>query len=201
MYYKICFVLFLCTELVITSNENSSESIQKSLTKTKYPKKFTVAEGIKVDNTSLILEKNSSIGNTNKSFIEQRNVKPRKGVISKTIVARKGVDSSVNSSTLNNTYILSDKISKHDNMTGNIKKLKAKPTVTTVDDLEDDEKVITQPLKSSNKLNYILPIVATIFLLPIVIVIMMFIYNNYCDCWEKRHYRRMDFLVDGMYNE
>lgn len=168
--------------------------------KTKYPKKFTIAEGITVDNTSYTLD-NSNISNTNKSLIEQRNIKPRKGVISKTIVARKGVESSVNSSSLNNTYILSDKVNKHDNMTVNIKKLKAKPTVTTVDDLEDDEKIITQPLKSSNKLNYILPIVATIFLLPIVIVIMMFIYNNYCDCWEKRHYRRMDFLVDGMYNE
>ncbi|CAD6208808.1 GSCOCG00003615001-RA-CDS [Cotesia congregata] len=188
MYLKI-LVLFLCLELGITFNQ-TSETPKKLL-----ESNVTVAEGITLTNASY-----SSLDTSNKSLIEQRNVKPRKGVISKTIVARKGVETAENSSHLNSSHSLSEISDKHDNN----KSVKPKPTVTTVDDLEEEEKVVKKPLKSSdtsNKLNYILPVVATIFLLPIVIVFIMFIYNNYCDCWEKRHYRRMDFLVDGMYNE
>lgn len=49
--------------------------------------------------------------------------------------------------------------------------------------------------------DYILPIVSMIFIIPLVIGVLITTYRRFRDCWSTRHYRRMDFLVDGMYND
>lgn len=47
---------------------------------------------------------------------------------------------------------------------------------------------------------YTVPIVSLIFFAPLAIGIFVTIYRRFRDCWSTRHYRRMDFLVDGMYD-
>lgn len=105
-----------------------------------------------------------------------------------------------------------------------------KPTVTysipDFPDLEKDNpelKNLLQSSSASNKLplsdgpyaqpsqefnnnfhrgrDFILPIVSMIFIIPLVIGILITSYRRFRDCWSTRHYRRMDFLVDGMYND
>ncbi|XP_075155409.1 uncharacterized protein LOC142228784 [Haematobia irritans] len=49
--------------------------------------------------------------------------------------------------------------------------------------------------------DYILPIVSMIFIIPLAIGVLITTYRRFRDCWSTRHYRRMDFLVDGMYND
>lgn len=54
----------------------------------------------------------------------------------------------------------------------------------------------------SNKINrakYVTPIVAVIMSVPFVAVVISVIYKRGADWWQHRNYKRMDFLVDGMY--
>lgn len=52
-----------------------------------------------------------------------------------------------------------------------------------------------------NHRDYIIPIFSIIFAVPIVMALMIVAYRRFRDFWSTRHYRRMDFLVDGMYND
>jgi len=47
---------------------------------------------------------------------------------------------------------------------------------------------------------YIFPLVVLIFLVPMVLGVGIIILRRVRDYMSTRHYRRMDFLVDGMYN-
>lgn len=47
---------------------------------------------------------------------------------------------------------------------------------------------------------YIFPLVVLIFMVPMVLGVGIIILRRVRDYWSTRHYRRMDFLVDGMYN-
>lgn len=47
---------------------------------------------------------------------------------------------------------------------------------------------------------YIFPLVVLIFLVPMVLGVGIIVLRRVRDYWSTRHYRRMDFLVDGMYN-
>ncbi|XP_050464819.1 uncharacterized protein LOC126858486 isoform X2 [Cataglyphis hispanica] len=83
---------------------------------------------------------------------------------------------------------------------------KPKPTVTTVDGPESNESRL--PLRTKNpslgmprKIDYIVPVIITIVALPILGAAIFVLYRRGRDCWDKRHYRRMDFLIDGMYND
>ncbi|XP_028050453.2 uncharacterized protein LOC105832685 [Monomorium pharaonis] len=83
---------------------------------------------------------------------------------------------------------------------------KPKPTVTTVDGPEINESIPLSrkknpPLGMPRKIDYIVPVIITIVALPILGVAIFVLYRRGRDCWEKRHYRRMDFLIDGMYND
>lgn len=55
--------------------------------------------------------------------------------------------------------------------------------------------------KNLNRTDYVIPIVSIIFVVPLVIVLAVFLYKKGSEFWERRHYRRMDFLIDGMYND
>ncbi|XP_055844840.1 uncharacterized protein LOC129911157 [Episyrphus balteatus] len=52
-----------------------------------------------------------------------------------------------------------------------------------------------------NHRDYIIPIVSIIFAVPILMGMVIVAYRRFRDFWSTRHYRRMDFLVDGMYND
>lgn len=52
-----------------------------------------------------------------------------------------------------------------------------------------------------SRTDYVIPVVLVIMAIPLVIVLALFLYKKGSEFWERRHYRRMDFLVDGMYNE
>ncbi|XP_012279686.1 uncharacterized protein LOC105699353 [Orussus abietinus] len=85
------------------------------------------------------------------------------------------------------------------------KKHKPKPTVT-IGEADIDKPIPASPTKSPplgmpRKIDYIVPVVITILAVPLLGVAMFILYKRGRDCWDKRHYRRMDFLIDGMYND
>ncbi|GLH14034.1 Uncharacterized protein GBIM_18474 [Gryllus bimaculatus] len=74
---------------------------------------------------------------------------------------------------------------------------KPKPEFTRDDsDVDNNSYSLTNPEN-----DYVIPVVATIFAAPLLIVLAMFLYKRSKEFWERRHYRRMDFLIDGMYND
>ena len=89
--------------------------------------------------------------------------------------------------------------------TEKVKKHKLKPTVTiggsNVDEPIPASPTKNPPLGMPRKIDYIVPVMITIFALPLLGVATYVLYRRGRDCWDKRHYRRMDFLIDGMYNE
>lgn len=54
--------------------------------------------------------------------------------------------------------------------------------------------------KKTRSADYVVPIVAIIFSVPLVAFIISVVYKRGTDWWQHRNYRRMDFLIDGMYN-
>lgn len=83
---------------------------------------------------------------------------------------------------------------------------KPKPTVTTIGKMEFNEakpplRTKSSPLGMPRKMDYIVPVVITVVALPLLGAAIFVLYRRGRDCWDKRHYRRMDFLIDGMYND
>lgn len=54
--------------------------------------------------------------------------------------------------------------------------------------------------KEHNSAPYVIPIVGVILSVPLVAIVMSIIYKRGSEWWQHRHYRRMDFLIEGMYN-
>ena len=86
-----------------------------------------------------------------------------------------------------------------------LRKHKPKPRVT-VGELDVDEPIPASPTKTSplgtpRKIDYIIPAVITLTALPLLGITFYVLYKRGRDFWDKRHYRRMDFLINGMYNE
>lgn len=48
--------------------------------------------------------------------------------------------------------------------------------------------------------DYIIPVVGIIFVIPLIVILGALVYKKGVDLWERRHYRPMDFLIDGIYN-
>lgn len=92
--------------------------------------------------------------------------------------------------------------------TTTIKPKPKKPTVTIDDsntNIESSKEKANNmsslyivPHKSST--NFIVPIVAVILSVPLVAIIISVLYKRGSEWWLHRHYSRMDFLIDGMYN-
>ncbi|XP_065336369.1 uncharacterized protein LOC135937199 isoform X2 [Cloeon dipterum] len=66
-----------------------------------------------------------------------------------------------------------------------------KPNVT--DDVPD----LQTPAKRED---YVIPVVGIIFVIPLIVILGALVYKKGVDLWERRHYRPMDFLIDGIYN-
>lgn len=88
-----------------------------------------------------------------------------------------------------------------------------KPLVTTHDYDQADSipkkanaappNVNIDPFLSNRKLqrsNYVVPIVAIILSVPLVAAVMSILYKRGKDWWIHRNYRRMDYLIEGLYN-
>lgn len=85
-----------------------------------------------------------------------------------------------------------------------------KPTITENGD-DDYNQSDTKPIKNNDNLlvpdnkehkraAYLIPIIAVIFSVPLVAAIISVLYKRGSEWWQHRHYRRMDFLIEGMYN-
>ncbi|KAG7187984.1 hypothetical protein KM043_013940 [Ampulex compressa] len=80
---------------------------------------------------------------------------------------------------------------------------KPKPTVTIGEGGNDPVGQLStlEPPATRRRIDYIIPIAITAITLPLMAVASFAVYKRGKDCWDKRHYRRMDFLIDGMYND
>jgi len=81
------------------------------------------------------------------------------------------------------------------------------PLTPTDEKLEADNPAYLPPSSDfvldrmqSKREMYIFPLVVLIFLVPMLLGVGIIILRRVRDYWSTRHYRRMDFLVDGMYN-
>ncbi|XP_046993170.1 uncharacterized protein LOC124605490 [Schistocerca americana] len=79
-------------------------------------------------------------------------------------------------------------------------KKKSKPLVTSDTDIEMKQQKSPQS-SSSEKSDFVIPVVLLILAVPVVVVLAMLFYRKGTEFWERRHYSKMDFLIDGMYNE
>jgi hypothetical protein len=61
--------------------------------------------------------------------------------------------------------------------------------------------VKVQPMSSSRHPGMIMPIVITILVVPMFAVLGYMALRRGREAWKNRHYKRMDFLLDGMYND
>ncbi|XP_076376944.1 uncharacterized protein LOC143259295 [Megalopta genalis] len=81
---------------------------------------------------------------------------------------------------------------------------KAKPTVTVAGP-NNDKRPFVSPIRLRSglpkRIDYVFQVIIALIALPALGAILFIVYKQGRDCWEKRHYRRMDFLIDGMYND
>ncbi|XP_043483197.1 uncharacterized protein LOC122511782 [Leptopilina heterotoma] len=183
-------------EEVNKENKNSKFSNEQKKSNIK-PRKGVGNETLASDE-EISLEINKSNGKQNKTAI-------------KTTAATDSViklEKSTVKININNTSqhlsTVTEKISTK-GTTEKAKKHKLKPTVT-IGGINVDKPIPATPTKSPplgmpRKIDYVVPIMITIFTVPLLSVATYILYRRGRDCWDKRHYRRMDFLIDGMYNE
>lgn len=69
----------------------------------------------------------------------------------------------------------------------------------TIDESSSSIKV--QAVKARSHPEMILPIVITILVVPMFAVVAFMALKRGQEAWKNRHYKRMDFLLDGMYND
>lgn len=64
-----------------------------------------------------------------------------------------------------------------------------------------NSKVKTYISSANNHPGMVMPIVITILLVPMFAVLGYMALRRGQEAWKNRHYKRMDFLLDGMYND
>lgn len=74
---------------------------------------------------------------------------------------------------------------------------KKKPQVTKV---PYDVDILTEIISKHSR-NILVPVIVSVILLPLVGILVFFIWRKSKEYWDKRYYKRMDFLIDGMYND
>ncbi|CAK9825518.1 hypothetical protein ANTRET_LOCUS3507 [Anthophora retusa] len=108
--------------------------------------------------------------------------------------------------TSNSTNVMQQKLPTNAPATVSvIQEHKPKPTATVIEHDSDKQAFIPHTkgsrLGMPKKIDYVLPVIVTLIALPVLGAIIFMVYKQGRDCWDKRHYRRMDFLIDGMYND
>ncbi|KAH8287348.1 hypothetical protein KR054_006066 [Drosophila jambulina] len=76
-----------------------------------------------------------------------------------------------------------------------------KPASTLGEPLVPQVQELTGTLADRGDTSYVVPIVTVLLTVPLAIGVVTIMYRRFRDMWTTRHYRRMDFLVDGMYND
>lgn len=66
---------------------------------------------------------------------------------------------------------------------------------------EDGPNIKVHSAKASGHPEMIMPIVITILVVPMFAVLGYMAVKRGQEAWKNRHYKRMDFLLDGMYND
>ncbi|KAH9640638.1 hypothetical protein HF086_000582 [Spodoptera exigua] len=129
-------------------------------------------------------------------------------VKNETVATIHSIESKVNASQLNN-------IVKGVNKTETPKKplllsydslanmtVKSSPDTLETNQIQSPNKYIKIYTKSANSHpGVIMPIVITILLVPMFAVLGYMALRRGQEAWKNRHYKRMDFLLDGMYND
>lgn len=155
----------------------------------------THTEMMTPNNTKLITE-SSSVANTTHNDDKHTALNTDKLKLNITTV----------NSTLNSANVSQENVLKSTAVTAfSVQEHRPKPTATVVGPNSDKRAFISHTkgahLGMSKKIDYVLPVIVTLISLPILGAIVFMIYKQGRDCWDKRHYRRMDFLIDGMYND
>ncbi|CAG4940404.1 unnamed protein product [Colias eurytheme] len=149
----------------------------------------------------------------------------------KSVVARKGVkyvpkdDSSiehdnsiqnVDNKTVLIESTLSKTTSKPPSNVGNASSIEKLPTTTKIHkplvlsselldksspNIEIEPNMKIKKMSENSRPDLIMPIVITILVVPMFAVIGYMALKRGQEAWKNRHYKRMDFLLDGMYNE
>ncbi|KAH8237754.1 hypothetical protein KR038_011141 [Drosophila bunnanda] len=76
-----------------------------------------------------------------------------------------------------------------------------KPVSTLAEPVMPQVQELTGTLSDRGDTSYVVPIVTVLLTVPLAIGVFTIMYRRFRDMWSTRHYRRMDFLVDGMYND
>ncbi|CAH0560331.1 unnamed protein product [Brassicogethes aeneus] len=139
--------------------------------------------------------------NSTQSEIKANKTEP----VHKSVVPKKGVSFDLPPST--------PKANKTTTTTTTTAKIPHKPKITQIfyDEIpEDPKKVQTSKtvtyhddpysIRESHSADYVIPIIAVILSVPLVAIVISMLYKRGADWWSHRNYRRMDFLIEGMYN-
>lgn len=197
------------TDLPLTV-ENNLATAQDNITYAKRGKNTSKIVSRKGANDKSSV-KNETVSST--EIMSSNDTKPvvEPSTISSVISNNEKVDTNLNNSKSNitekqSTVAARKNISPNASVTAStVQEHKPKPTATEVKPNSDKEAFIPHT-KGSNlgmpkKINYVLPVIVTLVALPVLGAIVFMVYRQGRDCWDKRHYRRMDFLIDGMYND
>lgn len=125
----------------------------------------------------------------------------------KSNVSDKNINNASNTIVNNTLYLtnITQKLLSAPVTASSIQEHKPKPTATVIESNNDKQAFIPRTKGSRigmpKKIDYVLPVIVTLIALPVLGAIIFMVYKQGRDCWDKRHYRRMDFLIDGMYND
>lgn len=114
----------------------------------------------------------------------------------KPVVPKKGVsfsDLRTNSSTANGTVIYKKPLVTEAD-TDYIIKEDSKESEIKVEEID-----ISLLNSKSARSKYIIPIVVVILSVPLVAILLSLLYKRGADWWQHRNYKRMDFLIEGIY--
>ncbi|KAH8235551.1 hypothetical protein KR032_002472 [Drosophila birchii] len=76
-----------------------------------------------------------------------------------------------------------------------------KPASTLAEPMVPQVQELTGTQANRSDTSYVVPIVTVLLTVPLAIGVVTIMYRRFRYMWSTRHYRRMDFLVDGMYND
>jgi len=182
------------------TNSSSSASVPLNSSTTKVE--------VKASPSSVSSSSNSTTERSSIPIYENKSSSTSKDNAHKAISPRKGVNFT--------EYQLSSNVTT-------VKPKPKKPTLTVAADEEPYAPSHFQPLSKSNSstsqsipkvpnfdmLNdsnqgntqkYVVPIVIVILSVPFVAILISILYKRGSEWWKYRHYRRMDFLINGMYD-
>lgn len=155
----------------ITKSEEPLSSINESIIA--QPSTPGNASNNRVNDTVVVVKgKNTTLNNLSKDVQSVNKTEPiRKPLILNSDVLENQTDKSSSETLADNQYVLPDK---------NIK---------------------SYVTNATQHPGMVMPIVITILLVPMFAVLGYMALRRGQEAWKNRHYKRMDFLLDGMYND